>query len=237
MLKGLMLRISGRHVDRREGLVERHVNGMHVWLPADFIAMFDHCREPTGHYSIETQHFRRTLDRLSFGGVAVDVGASGGIFTVGFSRKVGLEGAVYAFEPAHGASRWLEQTVQGNWLNNVIVERAAISDANGQTDFFEVPRTEHCTWRPEASALQLAHPANDATKYEVPVVMLDSYFGEFSRRIDVIKIDIEGFEARALRGGIDTIRRFSPFLSIDIHARVDGPGDTEPEVRAILEPL
>ncbi len=135
-----------------------------------------------------------------------------------------------------------------NKLRNVVTRQCAISDTIGTADFYELPSVKECTWRPEASALELATPAMDAVKYTVPVQTLDSCFMEkdglglrfwqaVPARIDVIKIDIEGFEAHALRGGMRTITKHRPVLAIDIHAKVGGTGDTEAEVRGLLSPL
>lgn len=197
--------------------------------------MFKHCRVARNTYNIETKHFHHALAATPSNGIAVDIGASGGIFTVGFESKVAPAGYVYAFEPSATAHDWLVRSARYNRLNNVVLERAAISDFDGDADFFELPSSKDCKWRPEASALQVH--ADDAKRYKVRVVTLDTYFSGITQKIDVIKIDIEGFEAHAIRGGLKTILKHKPFLAIDIHARIDGEGDTEPEVRQLLNPM
>jgi hypothetical protein len=78
--------------------------------------------------------------------------------------------------------------------------------------------------------------------YDVAVTTLDQYVSGLRRlfmppRIALIKIDIEGFEAHAIRGGLQTISRSRPALCIDIHASWEREGDTEPDVRALLAPM
>jgi FkbM family methyltransferase len=227
-----------RIFSRRAEFSDCTVNDLSLRLPRDFVAMFGHCRTPgTNTYYIETEHFRRIRDHLPTGGTAVDIGASGGVFTAGLSLKAGPTGSVYAFEPARRAMGWLRKTVSANNLRNVIAEQVAVSYFDGSADFYELPATSECSWRPEASALELAHPATDAAKYSVAVVRLDTYFAAFHKKIDVIKIDIEGFEAHALRGGVETIKRHTPYMAIDIHARVGAVGDTEKDVRDALPPV
>ncbi len=217
------------------------INDLTLKVPTDFIKICGHCRvadnPPT--YYIETAHLRWAVANLPVGGVAVDIGASGGVFTASFSRKSGPKGRVYAFEPARRARSFLTSLVAKNSLANVTIERAAISDKPSRALFHELPVDDACAWLPEASALELPTQLlqRAAKTYEVPVTTIDDYFGRHAGPINLIKIDIEGFEAHALRGGLKCVSAFRPSLCIDIHNRLDGPGDTEDSVREILSPL
>lgn len=215
------------------------VNGLDLVLPVDFMGMFDHCRDANNaqSYRIEGRHFEYILQQLPKGGTALDVGASGGLFTAGFSRAVGEFGRVFAFEPGRGMRAFLETNVRENTLTNVTIVPAAVSDQPGKADFHELPVVAGCTWRPEASALKLATPASDAETYSVEVVTLDRYFGDYDRAIHLIKIDIEGFEGNALRGALEILRKHRPFLAIDIHKSLTQEGDTQLEVEQIIKPL
>ena len=59
---------------------------------------------------------------------------------------------------------------------------------------------------------------NSAGGIEVPVTTIDDLVTELRLdRVDFIKMDIEGAERNALRGGQDTIRRFRPRLAISAY--------------------
>jgi hypothetical protein len=72
------------------------------------------------------------LDRLvGPGQVAVDVGASYGIYTCILARLVGPTGRVYAFEPAAEAEAVLRRNVERNGLGWVEVHQLACGHASG----------------------------------------------------------------------------------------------------------
>jgi hypothetical protein len=52
----------------------------------------------------------------------------------------------------------------------------------------------------------------------VKVVVLDEYLGERLSRLDLIKIDTEGFEDRVLKGARRLLRRFKPVVYIELSA-------------------
>jgi FkbM family methyltransferase len=221
------------------------INGLAMQMPPQYLAMVRHCLvadTPAPTYIVEEAHFRWACDRLQRGDVALDIGTSAGLFAVGFSHKVGQRGHIYAFEPAKTACAMLRAVVAGNALGNVTIEAAAVGDVAGAAVFHELPADERCTWRPEASGLRVEERIPGTRSYDVPVTTIDFYLKSrrtlFGRStVALMKIDIEGFEVHALRGGIMTIRRDRPALCIDIHRSWDDSGDTEPEVRSTLEPL
>ena len=54
-----------------------------------------------------------------------------------------------------------------------------------------------------------------ATTVTVPLTTIDAIVAELNlERVDFIKMDVEGAERNALRGGFDTLRRFRPRLAI-----------------------
>lgn len=74
-------------------------------------------------------------------------------------------------------------------------------------------------------------------QYPVDVVTLDSILAQKPpKSVDVIKIDIEGAELRALRGAHATIEKFKPLLLIEIvESALQDAGTTSMEVGALLQ--
>ncbi len=60
-------------------------------------------------------------------------------------------------------------------------------------------------------------------------------------RLDFIKIDVEGFEARALKGGAETIQKLLPIIYFEeLHAPMTTPADgvhLSPSFEEVLKPL
>lgn len=129
--------------------------------------------------------------------------------------------------------------MKANHLSNVTCEQIAVCNANGSTLFaeFEIDPTGQNPWMPEASTLMTAITVDrpNTNRYDVRTVRLDDYFAEFSKLLHLIKIDVEGFEVEVLKGAQAIIRKHRPFFSIDIHKHPTADGNTEAEVKAILE--
>ena len=62
----------------------------------------------------------------------------------------------------------------------------------------------------------------DANAERIATITVDDYVRrEGLTRVDLIKMDIEGSEMPALRGAVDTIRRFCPDLALCLYHRWD----------------
>jgi FkbM family methyltransferase len=133
---------------------------------------------------------RALLRRLiSPGMTIVDVGANIGIYTRFFSRLAGLSGRVHAFEPAPSNYKRLQENAEQ--LANVSLNHAAVGDRSGTIRLFvsDELNVDHRTF-----------DSGDGRKgVDVPVVSLDDYFTA-GQRVDLIKIDVQGFELSVLQG-------------------------------------
>jgi FkbM family methyltransferase len=112
-------------------------------------------------------------------------------------------GRHYAFEPLPHLSQKLRES-----FPKVIVHQAAISDRSGESEFLFVENA------PAYSGLRRRiydRPDPKITPIRVRVVTLDEMIHP-DERIAFIKIDIEGGEFHAIKGGIETIRRGQPVI-------------------------
>jgi len=105
--------------------------------------------------------------------IVIDIGSSIGYYTLLCSRLVGSKGKVYAFEPSLKKFKILQKNIEVNDYKNVIAENIAVSNQNSEID------------------LNLR---------KIPSVSLDSYFKNFDRKINFIKMDIDSHEIYALDG-------------------------------------
>jgi len=126
---------------------------------------------------------------LDAGDVFVDIGANCGLFTVFAARKVGPAGKVVAIEPIPEMVRRLKFNIAANNYTNVAVAETAVGEGAGEIDIF-VDATKYG----HASA-----SIHDGTPHRVPVTpLLDICRNAGVQSIAGIKIDIEGYEDRAL---------------------------------------
>src|SRR5207249_4760314 len=117
------------------------------------------------------------------GMTVVDIGANVGFYTLVASRLVGAAGQVVAFEPDPRLHGYLTRNLQDNNCTNVIARQAAVTDHAGTARF---------TSDPGGTGGRVSEEAGDA----VEAVALD----DLDLDVDVVKMDIEGGEVRALAG-------------------------------------
>ncbi len=136
---------------------------------------------------------------LSKGDVIVDIGANIGYFTLLAAAIVGDSGKVIAFEPNPQNCELIQLSIRSNDFHNILVHEAAVLD-EARAVALEV----------EGSNGGIAHGIQEGDLVVEAVVLDDVLQGE--SRIDVIKMDIEGAEASALRGMTSLIRKHRPVI-------------------------
>ena len=58
------------------------------------------------------------------------------------------------------------------------------------------------------------------------------------KRLDLIKMDIEGAELPALRGGIETLRRFMPYIIVEVQQETASQaGYNAADILSLLQPV
>jgi FkbM family methyltransferase len=135
----------------------------------------------------ERKLLRRTL---SPGDVAIDIGANIGIYTQLLSRWVGPTGLVHSFEASPENFGRLQSATRK--LANVRLSQSAVGESSRRTTLYVSDKlnVDHRAYLPEGDS-----------RHTVPIEMtaLDDYFKP-GERVDLIKMDIQGYELHALRG-------------------------------------
>lgn len=167
-----------------------------------------------GSYEPELRrHFRNFL-RPGF--VAVDVGANVGWHTLLMAQRVGESVRVIAFEPNTSVRGRLLHHVTLNRFCQVEILPYALSDQAGRAKFNAPPVDD-----PGCGDGHLAPIAEMETiqVVEVETVPLDALVDQLSfTRLDLIKIDVEGFEWPVLRGSEQTITKFRPHIIFEFNS-------------------
>jgi FkbM family methyltransferase len=177
------------------------LNGFRLHVPVHDTAVGKHIM----HAKTYEPHVSAVLrDALRPGMSFVDIGANIGFFTMLAAHLVGPSGRVYAFEPYQLNVKLLYLSARVNAFEHISVFPFAASDAEGLLAFDNVGSNGHVTTpRADLSSVlttTLVYAARlDAVLRDVP-------------RVDVIKIDVEGTEYRALRGGVELLARSRPTI-------------------------
>jgi len=134
---------------------------------------------------------------LKPGMTVVDIGANQGLYSLLFSRLVGAEGVVIAFEPEPDMFAALETNIAANSVENVECHRLAIGSKSDQA------MLSRSLIHGGDNRLSSGHSKQISAKKPVRVTTLDDVVGE--RTIDFIKMDVQGWEWEAIRGMKETI--------------------------------
>lgn len=149
-------------------------------------SMFLGSYEPT-----QTAWFKQCLRP---GDVFIDVGASFGWYTTLGALLVGSTGKVFAFEPSPIASQVVEEMIKDSMHQNVILTKAAVGRATGNTSLF-LPTTRNL----HSPSILQSDP--DFVPVPIPMVALDHFAPlENVPKIKLVKIDVEGYEPDVLAG-------------------------------------
>ena len=139
---------------------------------------------------IQTKLF---LELIKPGNTFLDLGANIGYYSVLTSKVVGQNGKVFAFEPDPQNLNFLKKNVALNQANNVQIVEAAV----GKTIRKQELRQDLSN--PGESTLA---QTKNGSKVKVKVTTLDKFLNQAQiKKTDVVKIDIEGAEIDALKGG------------------------------------
>jgi FkbM family methyltransferase len=162
---------------------------------------------------------RFLMNQITEGSSVVDIGANIGYYTLQFARKVGSRGHVYAFEPDPQNFILLKKNIEVNGYKNVTPVQMAVSDVSGVTRLYLSleNKGDHRIFESDESR----------SSVEIQSTLLDDYFRGSENKIDLIKMDVQGAEYRALMGmqgvlsrnpGIVLVTEFWPYGLIQSNA-------------------
>jgi FkbM family methyltransferase len=149
---------------------------------------------------------------LRQGDVVIDAGAYEGTFTVYAAKAVGDTGRVIAFEPDTENFRKLRENVEFNHLNNVTMINKALWCKDKRL-FFNDKHTAGASFFFNASNY----------KKEVDVVSVDREMTRLGvKKVDFIKIDVEGSETQVIRGCENVLKENDVNLAVSTYHIVNG---------------
>lgn len=127
--------------------------------------------------------------------VVVDVGANIGYYTLLLAKRVKK---VYAFEPDKENFEILKKNVEENSLKNVVLVNKAVGSKNEKVG---IKRNRNNYG--DSKVLE---------GNEIECIRLDDFMNE---KVDLIKIDVQGFEPRVIEGAKEIIKKDKPILFVE----------------------
>jgi FkbM family methyltransferase len=145
--------------------------------------------------------------QVQMGQYCMDVGAHLGFYTLKFANWVGSQGRVAAFEPNVATYGELLENITRNGLTNIDVVNKALSNKPGTAPFYITT--------PGMSSLHVSRNRGVGS-VEVVITTIDDYFEQSGwPRLDLIKIDTEGYDCHAVVGAQKTIAKYRPLIALE----------------------
>jgi FkbM family methyltransferase len=151
-----------------------------------------------GNYEDYLIEVYKTL--LSKNDTIIDVGANIGILSIIGAKIVGEKGKVFAFEPVPENYDSLVNNIKLNRLSNINAVKKAVGEKKGKLEIYLAKNSigTHSFIEKENHVI--------AAKEVVQVISLDNYLKD-EKSIDVLKVDVEGFEPYVFRGATKTLQK------------------------------
>lgn len=141
-----------------------------------------------------------------------DVGANIGWYTLNFYKLVGMNGKIYSFEPIPSTFLELKKNIKINNFKNIKINKLALSSNKKNKIIIGLPSFEFL-----GSAGSASEFMPFTVKYKPKVNSIDQFSLEKKiKKIDLIKLDVEGGELNILRGSLKTLKKNKPIIIIEI---------------------
>jgi FkbM family methyltransferase len=169
-----------------------------------------------GMYEMGTMHFIQ--ENLSAGDTFLDAGANIGVMSLVAATKVGSTGRVLAFEPHPKTRAILEKNKGLNGFDQIDIQALGLGSGKSKGTLFNENKNR-------GGASLMGYAENDVHGAEIQIVSLDEITDQLKLdKLDLVKIDIEGWEFEMLRGAEATLVRFRPtiIVEIDLQRKLEG---------------
>ncbi len=168
----------------------------------------------------DLRHLRRLVRA---GDVILDVGANYGYYAVSLAAALGRRCQIHALEPNPSSFDRLARHLAWNGLEGVVqAHRLGVSDRDEIVNMTQPAENSGHTAVAAGGEIQ-----------GVPLKRLDSLCETLiGDRLDVLILDVEGFEERALKGAVQMLSRFKPLVFVEFFCPVMARQGSNPAAAA-----
>lgn len=158
--------------------------------------------------TVDQYHAKEFLKKDS---VVIDAGANIGVFSV-FAANMCPEGKVFVFEPSKKTYDILLQNIKN--YPNIRSMNIALGDKQGSGKLILAESSGSNTLEDS----EMYKNSEGARKEDIEVTTIDDFVKQRGiNRVDFIKMDTEGYEKKILKGAAETIKKYSPVLSLSAY--------------------
>jgi FkbM family methyltransferase len=171
----------------------------------------------------------KNLAKSKVNPIIFDIGANIGFHSIEIAES-NPKAKIYSFEPSISTRKILEYNIQNKHLENQVkIIPFAVSDSIGKANFYQTNDNAY-------SSLKDTQRKEVIDKIEVDVITIDEFMvREQLKNIDLIKIDVEGFDTEVIKGGLKTFVEFKPDIFIEIYKGVNSNPDPLVTINLLLD--
>lgn len=161
--------------------------------------------DPNNRYGHEPELAHLIDLLLPDDGSFFDIGANHGYFTVFVATRAKFVGQVFTFEPVTNTFKFVRKLVEELQISEVVkLFNVGLSDKPGRATI---------SWNTDLGLASFnSNSNNNAYSEEADLITLDSLGVS---RCDFLKIDTEGLEYKVIKGGLNTIQKYKPFIFLE----------------------
>lgn len=166
-------------------------------------------------YGVHEKNSTAAIKRILKPGMKIlECGANIGYYAMLEARLIGKEGKIFAVEPSPKNIAWLKRNIAVNNYENIEVIPGAFGAEKGTAPFYVDIR----------SNLSSFVKRDDLTEFEVvdvPMMTIDDFVQD-GKTLDLIRMDVEGYETEILKGGEKTLMtdRAPKYFFIEVHCEL-----------------
>lgn len=165
-----------------------------------------------GQFERSTSQAIRSL--LFPGAVVFDIGANVGALALPMANQVGEMGRVYAIEPTSWAFSKLSKNLDLNpkLAKTLLPFQMMLTDLQSN-----VPQNIYSSWKLEQGETHPIHGGRLNSVKGAQVTSLDLLVEKLGvKKVDLIKLDVDGFELKVLRGATQVLSRIKPKIILEV---------------------
>ncbi len=177
-----------------------------IYRSADYDDLNMMCRENLAFWESKSRKIFSQLSKTS--NVVFDIGSYSGIYTL-LAAKSNNNVKTYSFEPNPELFKVLSKNIKINRLKNSKIEALALDENEGVA-------TLYINHEINTSVASLINNSNKGGSFQVAKTTLDSFVTrEKITTIDLMKIDVEGYEINVLKGSLKSLTDFQPIILME----------------------
>lgn len=165
-----------------------------------------------GERELDQRHIIQSL--LNEGDTVLDLGANMGYYCLLEAEATGSRGKIYAVEPDEKNVEILKRNLRRNGITDLVeVQVTALSNRSGVTKFYVAAHSnlsslEKTRGSGHESIVRRGQQSKEYVReIEVPVQDFGEFLAGLPRRVDLVRMDIEGHEVRVLSSLVCLLER------------------------------